>query len=345
MKKCSLFMDTIQGKRHNRPPVWFMRQAGRSLPSYQKLKERYSFKELMQDPQLACDVTLLPVWDLGVDAAILFSDILVIPEALGMHLEFEDKGPIFKDPLAYRNKPEKYLNFNPDTLTHIYEAIKKIQKNKPDEIALIGFAGGPFTVLCYMLQGTSYHHTFPDAIKFIFQRVNETKILLEIISEATIQYAKKQITSGIDVFQIFETHAGLIPSKWYSDLVLPYIEKIAKAVRETNTPVIFFPRGYGSGLKNLTITTGDIVGVDWQVDLYEARKMLNKDIGIQGNLDPRILLTDQKTIKKELEKFKSFGATFQKWIFNLGHGLLPDTPIDNIKFVVEWIKNSDWKVY
>ena len=333
MTKNSIFLDTIQGKQNHRPPVWFMRQAGRSLPSYQKLKENYSFKELMENPQLASDVTLLPVWDLEVDAAILFSDILVIPEALGMSLKFEGKGPVFDTPLAFMDNPAEKLNFSPDTLSHIYEAIKIIIKDKPDEVALIGFAGGPFTVLCYMLQGISKNQGFPDAVNFIFQKEDETKELLEIITSATIHYAKKQVESGIDVFQIFETHAGLLPSTWFKELVLPYIEKITKAVKKTGTPVIFFPRGYGLGIKELTINIGDFIGIDWQTDLYQAREILNPALGIQGNLDPRIFLDNQKVIERELKK----------WIFNLGHGILPDTPVENIKFTVDWIKNTNWK--
>lgn len=343
MTKNSIFLDTIQGKKTERPPVWFMRQAGRSLPSYQKLKENYSFKELMEDPQLASDVTLLPVWDLGVDAAILFSDILVIPEALGMNLKFEDKGPAFDTPLAFMDNPVEKLHFNSDSLSHIYEAIKIIIKDKPDEVALIGFAGGPFTVLCYMLQGISKNLGFPDAVNFIFQREEETKALLEIITEATIHYAKKQVESGIDTFQIFETHTGLLPSTWFKGVVLPYIEKIAKAVKETGTPVIFFPRGYGIGIKELTNEAGDFIGIDWQTDLFQARGILNADFGIQGNLDPRILLSNRQVIEKELEKYIPFGASNDKWVFNLGHGILPETPVENIKFTVDWVKKTNWK--
>ncbi|MFW5699503.1 MAG: uroporphyrinogen decarboxylase [Bacteroidota bacterium] len=343
MTKNALFLDTITGNPGSRPPVWFMRQAGRSLPSYQQLKEKYTFKEMMNDPQLTSDVTLLPVWDLGVDAAILFSDILVIPESLGMFLKFEGTGPKFSDPLAFRDNPLENLEFYPESLEHIYEGIKIIIKEKPAEVALIGFAGGPFTVLCYMLQGISQNHAFPDAINFIFQRPEETWALLDIITEATIHYAKQQVAAGIDAFQIFETHAGLIPSAWFEQLIIPRIKRIAQAVKETGTPVIFFPRGFGFGLKNLDKAIGDFVGIDWQADIYQAREVVVPDLGIQGNLDPRILLANKAIIEQELEKYKDFGACNRNWIFNLGHGILPNTPVENIKFTVDWIKNTDWK--
>ena len=269
MTQNSIFLNTIKGQKCERPPVWFMRQAGRVLPSYLELRKEYSFHELMRNPELAAKVTLLPVDDLGVDAAILFSDILVVPEALGMNLEFTDKGPIFDTPL--KNNPENISKLKADTskLSHIYEAIKVIQKQKPEDIALIGFCGSPFTTFCFMVQGNSVNHTFAEAIQLIYNDRENAKKLFEIITELSIEYALNQVKAGIDTFQLFETHAGLLPYELYLELVLPYVKRITQAVRAAGCPTIFFPKGLGAGMKHINFDIADYVSVDWQDSLSE----------------------------------------------------------------------------
>ncbi|OFX24793.1 MAG: uroporphyrinogen decarboxylase [Bacteroidetes bacterium GWA2_31_9] len=338
-----IFLDTIKGIKRERPPVWFMRQAGRVLPSYMKMRESYSFSELMLEPELAAKVTLLPVDDLGVDAAILFSDILVVPQAMGMRVDFTDKGPKFAVSLKDVDKPFESLQPDTDFFNYIYDAIKIINETKKGDTPLIGFCGAPLTVLCYMVQGLSSNHEFPDAVKFIFEKPEEAKKIVDLIVDISIIYAQNQIESGIQAFQLFETHAGLIPVKLYKELFLPAVKKIGDAVRKTGTPFIYFPKGIGNGIIEMNTEIADFISIDWQMDISKVRQQLGNEIGLQGNFDQRFLLTNPKVLKFQLEKYIEFGSKETKWIFNLGHGVLPNTPFENAKFAIDWIKSADWK--
>ena len=339
----SLFVKTLKGGKTERPPVWFMRQAGRVLPSYLKLREEYTFSQLMQSPELAAKVTLLPVHDLGVDAAILFSDILVIPEALGMGLNFTDSGPKFGKALKDISDPVSTLHPDASKLEYIYKAIDEVIKTKPSDTPLIGFCGAPFTTLCYMVQGLSSNHTFPDAVGLLYQDKKTAHKLLAMITELSVEYAVNQVKHGISAFQIFETHAGLIPSDLYFEMIMPYVRKISAAVKETGCPVIFLPKGLGTGVANIRPEDTDYLSIDWQTPIEVARELVHPEIGLQGNLDPRLLMADQATIRETLEKYVSFGSKNQNWIFNLGHGFIPGIPYENAKMVVDWVKQTNWK--
>ncbi len=320
-----------------------MRQAGRVLPTYLELRKQYSFSELMNSPKLAAQVTLLPVYDLGVDAAILFSDILVIPVALGMHLEFTDSGPKFDKPLKDIMNPVGYLIPDSSKLEYIYKTIDEIQNTKPENTPLIGFCGAPFTTLCYMVQGMSTNHTFADAVAFLYKEKIVAHKLLSLITELSVEYALNQVKHGISAFQIFETHAGLIPSEMYFEMIMPYVRKISSALMQEGCPVIFLPKGLGTGISHIKPEDANFLSIDWQTPIEEARKMVHPDIGLQGNLDPRLLLADQATILEKLEKYIPFGSQNQNWIFNLGHGLISGIPFDNARLVVDWIKKTNWQ--
>jgi uroporphyrinogen decarboxylase len=310
-----------------------MRQAGRVLPSYLKLKENHSFWALMRDPQLAADVTLLPVHDLGVDAAILFSDILVIPYAMGMGLDFAESGPIFEKPLKDFDVQNIKLNPDASKLNYIYEAIDAIIEKRPANTPLIGFCGGPLTVLCYMIQGLGTNHSFPDAINFIYKNKKETKKLVDAITDLSIEYLNQQVNHKIDAFQLFETHAGLIPVELYNELFMPAVKRMASAAREKKVPFIFFPKGLSTGLRLLTPEHCDYVGIDWQIEIEEARRLVHTEIGLQGNLDPRVLYASQDVIAETLQHYVDFGAKHKDWIFNLGHGFMPGIPYENAQFL------------
>jgi uroporphyrinogen decarboxylase len=337
-----IFLDTLKGKTTSRPPVWFMRQAGRVLPSYNALKEHYTFWQLMKDPDLAAKVTLLPIDDLGVDAAILFSDILVIPYAMGMGLDFTDNGPVFEQPLKDATDPLARLNPDPEKLDYIYQAIDRILHTPSNNTPLIGFCGAPLTVLLFMIQGLGTKSNFADAEKFFFTNKTLTRKLSDAVTDLTIEYALQQVKHGISAFQLFDTHAGIIPFSWYKELFMPSVKKIADAVRQTGTPFIFFPKGIGTGISEMNHDICDFLSIDWQTDLYTARKIVDKNIGLQGNLDPRVLFAGQDVIKEELQKYIPFHQQESKWIFNLGHGLVPGIPIENVKFAVDFIKQADW---
>ena len=339
----SLFLDVLNGKMTNRPPVWFMRQAGRVLPNYLKLREQHSFSELMHSPQLAAQVTLMPVYDLGVDAAILFSDILVIPAALGMKLNFTDSGPKFDVALKELADPSAELKPDGSKLNYIYDAIDEIIRTKPADIPLIGFCGAPFTTLCYMVQGLSSNHTFPEAVALLYKDRKMAHKLLALITELSVEYARNQAKHGISAFQIFETHAGLIPADLYKEIMMPYVRQIAQSVREEGCPVIFLPKGLGYGIRHIRPEDADFLSVDWQMPIKEARELVHPEIGLQGNLDPRLLFSDQQTIVETLERYVDFGSKEQKWIFNLGHGFMPGIPFENARLVVDWIKQTNWR--
>ncbi len=339
----NVFVDTINGVKRERPPVWFMRQAGRIIPEYLKLREKFSFHELMNTPELAAEVTLQPIDLLGVDAAILFTDILVVPEAMGMKLEFTDKGPRFDTALKDVKEPFSFLDANPAKLNKVYNAIDAIIATKKADIPLIGFCGAPLTTLFYMIQGISSNHQFPEAVEMMYRDKETTNKLFEAVTALSIEYATTQIKHGISAFQLFDTHAGLIPYPLYNEMVMPHNRRILNAVQETGIPVIFFPKGLGTGMTALKGEKIDFIGVDWQMSIEDANKMVGTEIGIQGNLDPRVLTADLATIKRELEKYLPFGSKEHKWIFNLGHGVLPNIPFENVKFVVDWIKSIDWK--
>lgn len=337
-----ILLKTLAGEPTSRPPFWFMRQAGRVLPSYLVMKEKYSFWEMMKNPDLGAQVTLLPITDLGTDAAILFSDILVIPYAMGMGLDFTDAGPVFETALINRKNPLENLHPDPSRLQYIYDVITRINETKPKETPLIGFCGGPFTVLCYMLEGLGRNAEFPEAIRYIYQNKKTTRILVDMITELSITYIRGQKAHGIDVFQLFETHAGLIPYTLYEELFMPSVRKIAAELRSLELPFIFFPKGAGAGIKNITPDDCDFLSIDWQTPLHLARQLVHPSIGLQGNIDPRLLLADEATIETELNTYLEFGARNQNWILNLGHGFKPGIPYDNICFMVDWIKNANW---
>ncbi len=339
----SIFLDTLNGKAHSRPPVWFMRQAGRVLPSYNALKDKHTFWELMRDPQLAADVTLLPVHDLGVDAAILFSDILVIPYAMGMGLDFTETGPVFERPLKDLAPDSVKLNPDAGKLNYIYEAIDAIIAKRPENTPLIGFCGGPLTVLCYMIQGLGTNHSFTDAINYFYKHKTETKKLIDAVTELSVEYLLKQAAHKIDVFQLFETHAGLIPVELYNELFMPAVKKMATVAKAKNIPFIFFPKGLSTGLRYVTPEHADFVGIDWQIEIAEARRLVHPEIGLQGNLDPRLLYADQTAIKETLETYIDFGSKNYNWIFNLGHGFMPGIPYENAQFLTDWVKTANWK--
>lgn len=335
------FESVLSGRQPDKVPVWFMRQAGRVLPRYLKLRESYSFEQLMHDPQLACRVTLLPVEDLGVDAAILFSDILVIPSALGVKPVFTDKGPVFEKPLLSFQNPLDAIKPDASDLKYIYDAIDLIVDSKPDNLPLIGFCGGPLTVLLYMLQGIGTKSGFTDAEKFIFTHKSIVKQLVEHITDISLVYVENQIRHGVSCFRLFESNCGNIPFELYKDIFLPSVLKICNRVRSLNRKFLFFPKGIGAGLLQITPDVCDFVSLDWQTDIFQARKFINPAIGIEGNLDPRVLFCTKDEIASSLNYYKHFFQQHGNYIFNLGHGILPSVPFENAKFVVDYLKDNN----
>ena len=335
----NIFLNTLNGKIEKRPPVWFMRQAGRILPSYRKLKETHKFYDMMRDAELTSKVTMLPIDDLGVDAAILFSDILVIPDALGLDLVFTDNGPKFVNAIEEGIRPN--LNFNPEKLEYIYNNIRQTVEDK-QKTPLIGFCGGPLTTFLFMFRGNQNQKSFKNAVKYFYKNRKESIKIIEQITEASIEYVENQIKSGIQCFQLFETYCGSIPYDLYTELILPYSKKILNSAKNLNCPTIFFPKDYSLGLKNINKDLCDYVSIDWHMSLLEARKLVDSSVGIQGNMDPRIFYHEFDFIERYLDSLRDFGSKNSNWIFNLGHGFLPDIDYLKVKKTVEWIKKNNW---
>mgnify|MGYP001165472051 FL=1 len=335
----NILLETLNNNKTKRPPVWFMRQAGRILPSYQKMKTKYTFSEMMEHPDLAAEVTLLPLSSLDVDAVILFSDILVVPQALGLDLEFKSNGPIFHNPITTLDS-KRIFKKNITKLDYIYNNIDKI-KSINNTVPLIGFCGGPLTVFCFMFRGVNPTKNFNDAIKFLYEHPKQSKYILNLITEVSEEYVEKQINHGINCFQLFETYCGLIPQKKYESEIMPFSKRILQKAKG-KVPTIFFPKDYGLGIKNLNKSDCDYVSIDWQMDIFEARKILDNDIGIQGNIDPRLLYSSYQEIDFELNRIKKFGLENNNWIINLGHGFLPDINYEKARYIVDWVKNTNW---
>ncbi len=338
-----LLLKTLSGEQAERPPVWYMRQAGRILPSYLELKKKHSFWQMMKDPELGARVTLLPVHELGVDAAILFSDILVVPYAMGMGLDFTDNGPVFETALAGRDNPLQGLEPDSGRLEYIYRVISRVKEQKPPDIPLIGFCGGPLTVLCYMLEGLGKKAEFPEAVKFIYRNRKDTLRLIDMLLEMSLEYIRGQVRHGIDVFQLFETHAGLIPFELYREVFLPAVKTIAGELRDLKIPFIYFPKDIGMGIGEITPEYCDFLSVDWQTPLRLARKTVDRRIGLQGNIDPRMLYMEKPEIERALADYIEYGRENHDWVINLGHGFKPGVSCDNVKFMTDCLKAADWR--
>jgi uroporphyrinogen decarboxylase len=264
---------------------------------------------------------------------------------MGMTLEFPESGPVFSNPLMKYTNPHSILKPDADKLSYIYSVIDAITATKPNHIPLIGFCGSPFTVLLYMLQGLHGKSDFPDAIQYIYSNQKTVAILLEQITELSIEYMQQQINHGIDVFQLFDTHAGLIPFELYKTLILPHVEHMCTKARQLNTPFIYFPKGIGVGISYITPHYCDFLSIDWQTPLHIARKIVHKSIGLQGNIDPRILYASEQEISHHLEYYREFGKHNYNWICNLGHGFMPGLDYNKALHLVKTLQEFDWQRY
>jgi uroporphyrinogen decarboxylase len=337
--KNDLLLSALRGKTVERPPVWMMRQAGRYLPDYMKLKEKYSFFERVQTPELATAITIQPVEQIGVDAAIIFSDILVVPQAMGLEVQLiENKGPYLPDPI--KNAADIKRIYVPDVnekLNYVFDALRMTKTALDGSVPLIGFAGAPWTLLCYMVEGKG-SKTFDEAKAFCYTQPALAHQLLQMITDTTIAYVKQQVKAGADVVQIFDSWGGLLGPDDFENLSLQYIRQIIEALKQENALNIIFAKGAWHSLKNMADTGTDGLGLDWCISPQVARKFAGNNITLQGNLDPAKLLSPIPVIKKEVKTMlNNFGS--QRYIANLGHGIMPNVPVDHARAFVDTIKN------
>lgn len=339
--KNDLLLKALRGETTSRPPVWMMRQAGRYLPEYMKLREKYGFFERCQTPELACEITLQPVDIIGVDAAILFSDILVVPQAMGLEVQLvESKGPYLPDPIktAADLQRVRVPDVN-ETLQYVFDAIKLIKKELNDRVPLIGFAGAPWTILCYMVQGKG-SKTFDEAKAFCYTQPELAHQLLQMITDTTIAYLKEQVKAGADTVQVFDSWGGLLSPADFENISLKYIRQIVAALKD-ETPVIVFAKGAWHSLDAMAATGAAGLGIDWCIPASLARQFAGNNITLQGNFDPAKLLSPVDVIRKEVKQMLSeFGN--QRYVANLGHGILPNVPVDHARAFVDTVKESEF---
>jgi len=333
-----LFLNALNCKNESRPPVWLMRQAGRYMPEYRFLRKKYSFLEMCHNPELIAEVTKLPINAFGMDAAILFSDILVIPEAYNLGLSFEEnKGPIIHNPIHTKDDIDALKMPNvKESLKYVSDGIKGLL---PDlKVPLIGFSGAPFTVASYMIEGGS-SRDLKKTKQFMIRDPLSFNELLSKITSSTIDYLNLQIDAGVQALQIFDSWAGHLSHDHFMEFSYGYLKKILKGIKR-DVPVILFCRGSSLFAPKLAELKPAGISIDWQADLSLLRKNIPQHVALQGNLDPDILYGSKSVIEQEVRKILKSMKGEPGFIFNLGHGMQPDMSPDSVKILVETIKNS-----
>ncbi len=332
-----LLLRAARGEQVERVPVWMMRQAGRILAEYRAVRAKAgSFIKLATTPELAAEVTIQPVDILGVDAAIIFSDILVVPEAMGLPYIMEEKvGPIFPTTIQSMADVEQLLVPDPhEKLAYVIDAIKIVKQELNGRVPLIGFAGAPFTLLCYMIEGKG-SKTFSKAKKALYSEEVLSHALLQKITDTTIAYLKAQIAAGANIVQIFDSWAGILSPEQYRTYSLPYIAQICDAI--TEVPVTVFAKGAFFAREDMGKLNCETIGLDWNMDIAESRRLIGNSKTLQGNLDPCVLYASYDEIKKHtITIIEQFGT--QRYIANLGHGVYPDTDPDKVKCFIDTVK-------
>ncbi len=340
MIKNDLFLKALRGETVDRPPVWMMRQAGRYLPEFIAIREKYDFFTRCRTPELASEITVQPIRRFGMDAAILFSDILVVPQA--MNIPFEMKpgvGPYLPKPI--RTSKDVDATIVPDiheSLGYVMDAIKMTKEKLNDEIPLIGFAGSPWTVFCYCVQGQG-SKSFEKAKEFCFTQPVAAHQLLQKITDTSIAYLKEKVKAGVDAVQIFDSWGGMLSPTDYQEFSWRYIKQIIDALHN-DAPVIAFGKGCWFALEEMTKSNVSALGVDWTLSPKLARQFTNNSVTLQGNMDPSRLLSPPSEIKKIVTNMiNEFGK--DKYIVNLGHGILPNIPVDNAKAFIDAVKEYE----
>jgi len=337
MIKNDLFLRALKGETVERPPVWMMRQAGRYLPEFMAIKEKYDFFTRCRTPELASEITVQPIRRYGMDAAILFSDILVIPQAMNIEVEMKPNfGPYLPNPVRTAADVDNVIV--PDVtqaLDYVYDAIKATKELLNDDIPLIGFAGSPWTILCYCVQGQGSKN-FDKAKAFCFTNPVAAHLLLQKITDTTIAYLKEKVKAGVNAVQVFDSWGGMLSPTDYQEFSWQYINQIIEALKD-EVPVIAFGKGCWFALNKMTNSNASALGVDWTVSPKVARELTENKITLQGNFDPSRLLSPPQDIKRLVkEMIDGFGK--DKYVVNLGHGILPNIPLENVEAFITAVK-------
>lgn len=332
-----LLLRTIRKEKVERPPVWLMRQAGRILPQYRAIRSSLDgFISLVTNPKLAAEVTIQPVDELGVDAAIIFSDILVIPEAMGLPYEMISKrGPYFPKTIESMADIANLSSGQAaaERLGYVYEAIEETKKGLAGRVPLIGFAGAPWTLMSYMIEGQG-SKTFSKAKAFLYQHPKESELLLDRLTETIIAFLKLKIKSGVNMVQIFDSWSGVLDKSLYQKYMIPRLRQIREAI--TEVPVVIFSKGAWFALDDIATIKPDVIGLDWNTEASVARALIGQDQVVQGNLDPcKLYASEEEVSQYAIKMIEQFG---KHHIVNLGHGVYPDTPLKSVKAFVNTVK-------
>lgn len=330
------FLKACRREQTDYTPVWLMRQAGRYMPEYMAIREKSDFLTMCKTPELATEVTLQPVDILGVDAAILFADILLPLEGMGLDLAFaKNEGPVISNPVRTKKDVENIRILEAEEATpYVMEAIRMLRKELENKVPLIGFSGAPFTIASYIIEGGGSKE-YKNCKTMMYKEPELWHALLSKISEVLLRYLKAQIKAGAQAVQMFDSWVGALNAQDYVTYVLPHSKFVLDGLKDEGVPVIHFANNAGAMLEKVAEAGGDVIGVDWRVNLDQAWSRVGYDRAIQGNLDPFILFSTPKVIEEKVKWILGMADNRPGHIFNLGHGINKETPVENVKALVE----------
>ena len=331
------FLRACRREPVDRTPIWLMRQAGRYMPEYRALRERYSLLELVKTPELAVQVTLQPVNAFEVDAAIIFADILLPLEPMGIPFSFEEgEGPVIHNPIRDRAAVERLRVVDGDALRYVADAIRQACKALAGRVPLIGFAGAPFTLASYAIEGGGSRN-YVETKRLMYGEPEVWHRLMDKLARTVTGYLRQQIQAGAQAIQVFDSWVGSLSPGDYAEFVLPHMQVIFDGLRRENVPMIHFGTGTGALLGLMRQAGGTVIGVDWRVNLDDAWAAVGHDVAVQGNLDPVVLFAPLPELERRIEDILRRAGGRPGHIFNLGHGILPNTPVEHVSAAVELV--------
>ena len=331
------FLKACRREPVDRTPVWFMRQAGRYMAEYQRIRAKHSILDVCKIPELAAEVTLQPIERFALDAAIIFADILLPLEPMGLQLTFrEEKGPVILNPVRHQDDLARLRQVERDAFRFSSDAVSLTKGMLDGRVPLIGFAGAPFTLASYAIEGGSSRN-YLNTKQMMFHRPAQWHDLLHKLSDVVITYLENQIQAGVEVVQIFDSWVGCLSPGDYNEYVLPHVKSVIERLKPEGIPIIYFGTGTSTLLPLMRSTGSDVLGLDWHVDLDEAWARIGFDVAVQGNLDPVVLFAPLPEIERRIKDILSRAGNRAGHIFNLGHGILPQTPVDHVEAAIEFV--------
>jgi uroporphyrinogen decarboxylase len=334
----SLFVRACKSQPVDRTPIWFMRQAGRYMPEYRAVRKQYSLLEICKKPEIAADVTITAAEILGVDAAIIFADLLLPLEVMGLPFHFSTgEGPVIEKPVRSSEDVTQLRTDRVAELGYVSEVVSLVAKHFAGKLPVIGFCGAPFTLASYMIEGGGSRH-YLHTKKMMYNSPADWDALMRKLVEVTTEYSAAQVRAGADVIQIFDSWVGCLSVDDYRRYVLPHVISMVKRLQKTGAPIIYFGTDSATLLPAMNETRAEVIGLDWRIPLDAGWAALDHRCGVQGNLDPVLLFADWKELKSRAEHILQLAAGRPGHIFNLGHGILPETPVENVKDLTRFVQ-------